>query len=225
MAVVEADEAASEFEAVVGRFWFVGVTSEVMTTTGGVSPGTVAEGVMVMMEVATSVTDGVADGAVMVSVVGSAGADAAGALEGAAAALDEGSGCAEEAAGAGVELGAGAWEEGAGADEASEGAADGTAASEEGAAAADDGAGADGAEDAAGTEDGVTEGAEGEAADGDGDGEAGKEADEAREESNVLAVPLLGLAMVSQLQGALDAGNARQRKEWVQLRPRRGKRR
>jgi hypothetical protein len=177
----------------------VGVMTDVMTTTAGVSPATVGVGVMVMVDVCTWVTDGGADEAVKVLVVslfaGGGFELAGGAAEdcGGGAALDAGGGAADDCAGGGLDDGAGAWDEGAGAEDeggsAEEGGLDCAAAGEEGAGAGEEGAGA-----AVVSADGVTDGkGADEAAGGEGaDCAAGLEG-ATKEETNVLAVPLLDM--------------------------------
>jgi hypothetical protein len=180
--------------------WLVGVMTEVMVTTAWVCPEASGDGVTTMIEVRTSVADGGAEAAVVVLVTAAACELCAG-------------GAADDAAGAGALEAGGAADDGAGA--ALEGAGDGDGegagvgvftGADEGAGAAEDGASAeDGALDCAGAgEDGagaaeesaarVTEGEAGEeAAGGDADctGLDGEGA--IKEETNVLAVPLLDM--------------------------------
>lgn len=73
---------------------FVGERTEVMMITDGVCPGTVAEGVMTMIDVWTSVSVGAADGAVMIEV--GAGADDAGGAALEAGGFDEAGGAADD---------------------------------------------------------------------------------------------------------------------------------
>jgi hypothetical protein len=176
---------------------------EVMTTTAGVSPATDGVGVTVMVDVCTWVADGGADEAVTVRVVSEAGGGACELAGGAAddgagggAALDWGGGAADDCAGGGFDEGAGAADEGAGAGDegasAEEGGLDCAGAGEEGAGAAVVSAG------------GVTEGtAADEAGGGEGaDCAAGLEG-ATKEETNVLAVPLLDmLATIAERNGA-----------------------
>jgi hypothetical protein len=166
--------------------WLDGVMMEVMTTTGGVSPGTVVDGVTVMTDVRTSVADGGAEGAVEVNVVAGAGFELAG-------------GGADDCAGGGaLEAGGGAEDAGGGFDEGA-GVGDGEGACEEGGSAEEggleDGGGADeGAGPAEESAGGVTDGkgAEEEAA-GVSDCAAGGLEGSMKEEANVLAVPLLDM--------------------------------
>lgn len=129
------ERADPEAKVPEGRFAeLVGVINEVMTTRDGVSPSRVAEGVMTIMEVCTSVVDGAADGAVIVWIVGEGGgADDWGGFE--AGGLEEGAGGLEEGGrltgggaleAGGLEGAAEGWLEGDGGLEDGEGAGEGT---------------------------------------------------------------------------------------------------
>lgn len=114
--------------------WFVGVRTEVMITTDGVSPARVAEGVTTMIEVWTSVAVGGADEAMMTEVAAGGAAEDCGAwLE--AGGFDDAGGAADDSGmltGGALDAG-GAAEEGAseawldGEDGFEEGAAEGAA--------------------------------------------------------------------------------------------------
>jgi hypothetical protein len=173
-----------------------GVMVEMTVTTDGVSPAAVGVWVMRIRDVRTSVADGGAEEAVTTDV-----ATGGGVLEGGAAAADDaGGGAALEAGGA--EDAGGGFDEAAGGGVLTGAADEGAGACEDGGSAedggldwaGDEGAGAGVAEESAG---GVTDGAGGDeaaACEGGADDCAGLEGEDAtKEETNVLAVPLLDM--------------------------------